>query len=174
MDNTFHVFTDGSVIGNPGPGGWAAVLTSSDKRWEISGASAWTTISEMELVAAVEALHSIPVGSDVRLCSDSELLIHGMLFHIERWQSKGWHNSRGTPLQHQGLWRELLAMNERMNIHWHGSGDTAYIRSRPEPTHSPTKLRAPNGATCNWLHNHSTPPGSQAVLPVSQYFGDKQ
>ena len=118
MDNTFHVFTDGSVIGNPGPGGWAAVLMSGDKRWEISGTSAWTTISEMELLAAVEALRSIPAGSHVQLCSDSELLIHGMLFHVERWQSQMWRNSRGAPLQHRGLWRELLAMNERMNIQW--------------------------------------------------------
>jgi ribonuclease HI len=118
MDNTFHVFTDGSVIGNPGPGGWAAVLIRDDKSWEISGSSQWTTISEMELQAAVEALRTIPTGAHVQLCSDSELLIHGMLFHVERWQSQGWRNSRGTPLQHQGLWRELLAMNERMNIHW--------------------------------------------------------
>ena len=118
MDNTFHVFTDGSVIGNPGPGGWAAVLMSGDKRWEISGAMASTTISEMELLAAVEALRTIPTGSRVQIRSDSELLIRGMLFHIERWQSDGWRNSRGAPLQHQGLWRELLAMNERMNIHW--------------------------------------------------------
>jgi ribonuclease HI len=65
MDNTFHVFTDGSVIGNPGPGGWAAVLMSGDKKWEISGAMASTTISEMELLAAVEALHTIPTGSRV-------------------------------------------------------------------------------------------------------------
>jgi ribonuclease HI len=72
----------------------------------------------MELLAAVEALRSLPAGSSVQLCSDSELLIHGMLFHVERWQSQGWRNSRGTPLQHQGLWRELLAINERMNIHW--------------------------------------------------------
>jgi ribonuclease HI len=75
MDNTFHVFTDGSVIGNPGPGGWAAVLMSGDKRREMSGSSPWTTISEMELLAAVEALRSIPAGSSVQLCSDSELLI---------------------------------------------------------------------------------------------------
>ena len=51
MDNTFHVFTDGSVIGNPGPGGWAAVLMSGYKRWEMSGSSPWTTILEMELLA---------------------------------------------------------------------------------------------------------------------------
>jgi ribonuclease HI len=72
----------------------------------------------MELVAAVEALHSIPVGSDVRLSSDSELLIHGMRFHVERWQSQGWRNSRSAQLQHRELWMELLAINKRMNIHW--------------------------------------------------------
>src|ERR1035437_1158252 len=118
MDNIFHVFTDGSVLGNPGPGGWAAVLMSGDKRWEISGAMASTTISEMELLAAVEALRTIPTGSRVQIHSDSELLIRGMLFHIERWQSQSWRNSRGALLQHQELWRELLGMNERMNIHW--------------------------------------------------------
>jgi len=94
------------------------VLMSGDKRWEISGAMASTTISEMELLAAVEAMRTIPTGSHVQIHSDSELLIRGMLFHIERWQSHGWRNSRGTLLQHQVLWRELLAMNERMNIRW--------------------------------------------------------
>lgn len=118
MDNTFHVFTDGSVIGNPGPGGWAAVLMSGNKRWEISGAMASTTISEMELMAAVEALRTIPPGSRVQIHSDSELLICGMLLNIERWQNRGWRNSRGALLQHQKLWKELLAMNEQMNINW--------------------------------------------------------
>ena len=118
MDRAFHVFTDGSAIGNPGPGGWAAVLIRGSKHWEISGSSAWTTISEMELLAAVEALRPVPAGSLVQLCSDSELLIHGMRFYVERWQKQGWCNSRGIALQHQELWKELLAMNERLNIHW--------------------------------------------------------
>jgi ribonuclease HI len=118
MERAFHVFTDGSAIGNPGPGGWAAVLMHGNKSWEISGSSVWTTISEMELLAAVEALRSVPAGSIVQLCSDSELLIHGMRFFVGRWKEKGWRNSRGNPLQHQELWRELLAMNERLNIRW--------------------------------------------------------
>jgi ribonuclease HI len=118
MESTFHIFTDGSVIGNPGCGGWAAVLTSGDKIWEMSGSSPWTTISEMELLAAVEALRSIPAGSSVQLYSDSELLIGGMLFHIRHWQAHEWRNSRGAPLQHQCLWRELLALNERLNVQW--------------------------------------------------------
>jgi ribonuclease HI len=118
MDRVFHVFTDGSAIGNPGPGGWAAVLIRGSKSWEMSGSSPWTTISEMELLAAVEALRSIPAGSLVQLCSDSELLIRGMRFYVGCWQKLGWRNSRGMELQHQELWRELLEMNERMNIRW--------------------------------------------------------
>ena len=118
MSSTFQIFTDGSVIGNPGPGGWAAVLMSGGKSWEMSESSPWTTISEMELLAAVEALRTIPAGSSAQLYSDSELLIHGMLFHIGHWQANEWRNSRGAPLQHQYLWKELLAMNEQLNIQW--------------------------------------------------------
>ena len=97
---------------------WAAIMMSDNKSWEMSGSSPWTTISEMELTAAVEALRSIPTGSSVQLFSDSELLIRGMLFHIRRWQAIEWRNSRGAPLQHQALWEELLARNEQLNIHW--------------------------------------------------------
>jgi ribonuclease HI len=118
MDETFHVFTDGSAIGNPGPGGWAAVLIRGGKSSEMSGSSSWTTISEMELRAAIEALRSIPAGATVALHSDSELLIHGMRFRVFRWRWQGWRNSRGMALQHQQLWRELLRLNELLNIRW--------------------------------------------------------
>jgi ribonuclease HI len=118
MEKTIHIFTDGSAIRNPGPGGWAAVLIRGSKSWEMSGALPWTTISEMELVAAVEALRSLPPGSLVELRSDSELLIHGMRFRVFRWKRQGWRNSRGMELQNQHLWRELLRLNERMNIQW--------------------------------------------------------
>jgi ribonuclease HI len=119
MEKTIYIFTDGSAIRNPGPGGWAAVLIRGRKSWEMSGASSWTTISEMELLAAVEALRSLPPGSIVELRSDSELLIHGMRFRVYRWQRQGWRNSRGLALQHQQLWRQLIQLNERMNIRWH-------------------------------------------------------
>jgi ribonuclease HI len=72
----------------------------------------------MELQAAVEALRSVPARSLVELRSDSELLIHGMRFRVFRWQRQGWRNSRGQNLQHQQLWRELIQLNERMNIRW--------------------------------------------------------
>ena len=118
MDETFHVFTDGSAIGNPGPGGWAAVLIRGGKSWEMSGSSPRTTISEMELRAAIEALRSVPAGATVELRSDSELLIHGMRFRVFRWRAQGWRNSRGMALQHRQLWRELLRLNELINVRW--------------------------------------------------------
>jgi ribonuclease HI len=100
----FYIFTDGSSIGNPGPGGWAAVILRGKERRELSGANPWTTISEMEIVAAVEALRAIPRGQRVLLRSDSRYLIDGMRFLAQRWQAYGWKNSRGVPIQHRELW----------------------------------------------------------------------
>ncbi len=78
MDQTYRIFTDGSAIGNPGPGGWGVVVIQGKERWEISGAHPWTTISEMELVAAVQALRSVEGRGRLELYSDSEYLIYGM------------------------------------------------------------------------------------------------
>jgi ribonuclease HI len=118
MDRTCRIFTDGSAIGNPGPGGWGAVLISGRKRWEMSGASRWTTIEEMELRAAAEALRSLPTGTVVELRSDSEYLVYGMRRHVIRWQSQGWRNRRGSELKHRELWKDLVHLNSRLNIHW--------------------------------------------------------
>ena len=84
----------------------------------MSDSSPSTTISEMELKAAIEALRSIPAGATVELRSDSELLIHGMRFRVFRWRTQGWRNSRGMALQHRQLWRELLRLDELRNIRW--------------------------------------------------------
>ncbi len=118
MDTTCRIFTDGSAIGNPGPGGWGAVLISGRKRWEMSGASRWTTIEEMELRAAAEALRSLPTGTVVELRSDSEYLVHGMRRHVFRWRSQGWRNRRGSELKYRELWTDLVHLNSRLNIHW--------------------------------------------------------
>ena len=118
MDGTVRICTDGSVIDNPGPGGWAAVLIQGGKQWEMSGADPWTTIEEMELLAAVEALRSLSAGSLVELRSDSQYLIHGMRTFVSRWQRQGWRNRRGTELQHRELWTELVELNARLQIRW--------------------------------------------------------
>jgi ribonuclease HI len=118
MTDIVRIFTDGSAIGNPGAGGWGAVVIEGKKRREMCGAYPWTNISEMELLAAVEALRSIPPGSRIELYSDSELLILGMRGFVLRWQSQGWRNRRGVALQHRDLWLQLIQFNLELNIRW--------------------------------------------------------
>ena len=118
MNQTYRIFTDGSAIGNPGPGGWGAVVMQGKARWEMSGAFPWTTISEMELVAAVEALRPLPDRARVELHSDSEYLIYGMRVFVFHWQRQGWRNRRGNQLQHRELWSELIGLNARLHIRW--------------------------------------------------------
>ena len=88
------------------------------RRWEMSGAFPWTTISEMELVAAVKALRPVPDRAHVELHSDSEYLIYGMRVFVFHWQRQGWRNRRGNQLQHRELWSELIALNTQLHIRW--------------------------------------------------------
>jgi ribonuclease HI len=115
---TYRIFTDGSAIGNPGPGGWGIVVVHGPKRWESYGACPWTTVSEMELVAAVQALRPLPDRAHVELYSDSEFLIYGMRSFVLRWQQQGWRNRRGSPLQHRQIWTELIELNARLCVRW--------------------------------------------------------
>jgi ribonuclease HI len=118
MPHIVRIFTDGSAIGNPGPGGWGAVVVQGRKRRELSGAFPSVTISEMELVAAVEALRSIPLGTRVELHSDSELLIRGMSGFVFQWRRQGWRNRRGALLHHRELWTQLIELDAQLRIRW--------------------------------------------------------
>ena len=118
MDRTYRIFTDGAAIGNPGPGGWGAVLMQDKRRWEMSDAYSWTTISEMELVAAVQVLRSLPYQARVELHSDSEYLIYGMRSSSSTGNAKAWRNRRGNQLQHRELWSDLIPLNARLHIRW--------------------------------------------------------
>jgi ribonuclease HI len=97
---------------------WGVVLIREKLRWEMSGPHPWTTISEMELVAAVEALHSGDGRARIELHSDSEYLIDGMRAFVSRWQRQGWRDRRGTQLQHRELWSELIVLNAQLHIRW--------------------------------------------------------
>lgn len=119
MDRIFRVFTDGSAIGNPGPGGWGAVIRNRTQLWEISGGYARTTISEMELVAAIEALRSLPPGSRIELYSDSQYLIYGMRGLRSKWEREGWRNRRGSQIQHRQLWTELTLLTANREVRWY-------------------------------------------------------
>ena len=118
MNQTYRVFTDGSAIGNPGPGGWGALVMNGTRRWEMSGGYSRTTVSEMELVAAIEALHSLPLGARIDLHSDSQYLIYGMSSFISKWERDGWRNRRGSQIQHRQLWTELTLLNANREIRW--------------------------------------------------------
>ncbi len=139
MNKQFFIFTDGSAIGNPGPAGSAAIVIHGTRRQEIAGSVPWSTISEMELRAAVEALRLTPAGARIELRSDSELLIHGMRFRVFRWRRYGWRNSRGSDLQHQELWRELLLLNADRTIRWLWVKGHRAIQSNPVLMRLPTK-----------------------------------
>jgi ribonuclease HI len=118
VNQTYRVFTDGSAIGNPGPGGWGAVVLNGRMRREMSGANPRTTVSEMELVAAIEGLRSLPPGVRIDLHSDSQYLIYGMSSFISKWERNGWRNRRGRQIQHRQLWTELTLLNAKRKVRW--------------------------------------------------------
>ena len=118
MDQIYRIFTDGSAIGNPGPGGWGAVLMQGRRRWEMSGGSLWTTAGEMELCAAIQALRSLTGRARIELYSDSEYLIYGMRVFVYHWQRRGWRNRHGLALPHRELWATLLELNIRFQVRW--------------------------------------------------------
>ncbi len=118
-DNEFVIYTDGACSGNPGPGGWGAVIKHGDKVQEISGRADETTNQRMELQAAVEALRYIPPGSRVKLYSDSAYLVN--CFNqgwMKRWLRNGWRNSKGNQVENQDLWKQLLELSEKTMVEW--------------------------------------------------------
>ena len=148
VDQTYRIFTDGSAIGNPGPGGWGVVVIQGKERWEMSGAHPWTTISEMELVAAVQALRSVEGRARIELHSDSEYLIYGMRAFVFRWQRQGWRNRRGTQLQHRELWAELIELNTTPS-HPMEVDQRSQRASRPEPAPTNWRMKPPALSVCN-------------------------
>ncbi|MER8368043.1 ribonuclease HI [Mesorhizobium sp. M1378] len=117
------IHTDGACIGNPGPGGWAAILQSMDgakqlKRGTASGSDKDTTNNKMELTAAIEALKMIKSDSPVFLRSDSQYLIKGITEWLEGWKAKGWRNAQRKPVLNRDLWEELEALVTGRSIIW--------------------------------------------------------
>lgn len=113
------IYTDGACSGNPGPGGWGAVLLAKGQRREISGGEAGTTNQRMELTAAIQALNALKLPCKVKLHSDSAYLINAFKDRwYDRWLRNGWRNSKGAPVENQDLWRELLRLADIHQIEW--------------------------------------------------------
>jgi len=113
------IYTDGACAGNPGPGGWAALLVADGEERELSGYEPATTNNRMELRAAVEALAALPEPSVVDLHTDSQYLRNGMAEWLARWKRNGWRTADRKPVKNVDLWQALDALAQRHVVHWH-------------------------------------------------------
>ena len=124
------IYTDGACSGNPGPGGWGAMLMYKDKTLEISGYEAHTTNNRMELLAPIQALSRLREPCEVSVYSDSAYLVNAFRQNwLVNWQRHNWLKSDKKPVENQDLWKELLRLCETHNIHWikvKGHADNPY------------------------------------------------
>ncbi|MEO0635740.1 MAG: ribonuclease HI [Pseudomonadota bacterium] len=115
---SIQIWTDGACSGNPGPGGWGAVLRSGEHEKEMSGGEVLTTNNRMELTAAIEALNALKRPSDVTLWTDSTYVKGGITGWIEGWKRNGWRTSAKKPVKNDDLWRALDEATQRHTIEW--------------------------------------------------------
>ncbi len=113
-----EIWTDGACSGNPGPGGWAALLRYGDHERTLSGAEPRTTNNRMELLAAIRALEALRRPCRVRLVTDSEYLKKGVTEWLPRWKARGWRTSERKPVKNADLWRRLDELARRHDIEW--------------------------------------------------------
>ncbi len=119
MSAPVEIFTDGACRGNPGPGGWAALLRYGDAEKLVSGAAAETTNNRMELQAAISALEQLTRPSRVAITTDSEYLRQGINRWIEKWKRNGWRTSQRKPVKNRDLWQRLDELVQQHQIDWH-------------------------------------------------------
>ncbi len=114
-----EIFTDGACKGNPGPGGWGAVLRMGQHEKELSGAEPGTTNNRMELTAVISALRALNQPCDVQLHTDSRYVIDGITGWIHGWQKNGWKTAAKKPVLNADLWQDLLEATRPHKIKWH-------------------------------------------------------
>jgi ribonuclease HI len=113
------IHTDGACSGNPGPGGWGAILRDGGKITEIKGGEAATTNNRMELLAAISALEALPDSTPAELHTDSQYLRDGITQWLHNWKKNGWRTSDKKPVKNVDLWKRLEAAAERHQVAWH-------------------------------------------------------
>jgi ribonuclease HI len=112
------IYTDGSCLGNPGDGGWAAIIIENEKKTNIKGSKKDTTNNQMELLAPIKALEKIPQGSKVQIFTDSKYVKSGITEWIHNWKKNGWKTANKQPVKNQDLWTELDNMTIAYEIEW--------------------------------------------------------
>ena len=118
MGNTVDIFTDGACRGNPGPGGWGAVLRYGGHEKLLSGSSGDTTNNRMELTAAIEALEALRRPCRVRLATDSTYVKNGITQWIAAWKRRGWRTADRRPVKNSDLWRRLERAASMHEVEW--------------------------------------------------------
>ncbi len=114
-----EIFTDGACRGNPGPGGWGALLRCDNKTRELYGAEPHTTNNRMELIAAIQALSVLKRSCHVILTTDSEYVRKGMTEWLKNWKNRGWKTSGNKPVKNADLWQQLDQIVQTHDIEWH-------------------------------------------------------
>ena len=112
------IYTDGSCLGNPGDGGWAAIIIENEKKTHIKGSKKDTTNNQMELLAPIKALEKIPQGSKVQIFTDSKYVKSGITEWIHNWKKNGWKTANKQPVKNKDLWTELDNMTIAYEIEW--------------------------------------------------------
>ncbi|MGH8231651.1 MAG: ribonuclease HI [Steroidobacteraceae bacterium] len=119
MSGVVDIYTDGACRGNPGPGGWAALLSAQGREKEISGAQRDTTNNRMELQAVIAALQALKRPAEVRLYTDSQYVRRGVLEWLPQWKLRGWLTADKKPVRNQDLWQQLETAAAGHRIEWH-------------------------------------------------------
>ena len=113
-----YIYTDGACKGNPGPGGWGALLQYNQHKKEINGFSLETTNNIMELTAVIEALSIIKKTSDITIITDSNYVKDGITKWVDNWKNKGWKTANKKPVKNKELWEKLDSLRNNHNITW--------------------------------------------------------
>ena len=118
MTRRVEIYTDGACRGNPGPGGWGALLIAGAHRKTLHGGEPETTNNRMELTAAIEALNALKRPCNVNLHTDSRYVMQGITEWLEGWKKRGWKTAAKKPVKNQDLWQALDDARQRHDINW--------------------------------------------------------
>ena len=119
MGEVVRIYTDGACKGNPGPGGWGALLRSGTHERELYGGDPATTNNRMELTAVIRALEALKRPSKVEIYTDSEYVMKGITEWLAAWKRRGWKTADRKPVKNADLWRELEALVHKHEVRWH-------------------------------------------------------
>lgn len=118
MTTPVHIYTDGACRGNPGPGGWGALLSYQTRSLELYGGEADTTNNRMELMAAIEALSALKRPCEAVVITDSTYVMKGISVWLPNWIRKGWRTAGNTPVKNTDLWQRLITAQQPHQVQW--------------------------------------------------------